>query len=193
MSGEQVAVDAVQLFPIALVVEVRFHSARDDSHLPDLLGVGLLVAGRESALNFGEPLGEQVTVTMDAARVVRKGHSTVELALPRPVDFRDVAKQLGVGIVAAQPGFFREVPHSARGQVAVCAVDHNALPVGVVRGLNPECGGVRVRMTGLGTECVGRSVGHGLVAGESGHQPQQQAASQQPACSSSCHRFLSHG
>ena len=48
-------VDAVQPFPIALVVEVRFHSARDDSHLPDLLGVGLLVAGGRVPSTFESP------------------------------------------------------------------------------------------------------------------------------------------
>ena len=90
--GEQVAVDAVHLFPIALVVEVRFHSARDDSHIPDLLGVGLLIAGRQSTFDFGESLGEQVAVTMDATRVVGEGHGAVKLALPRPVDLGDVEK-----------------------------------------------------------------------------------------------------
>src|SRR5208282_6415215 len=99
MSGEQVAVDAMQRFPMALVVQVPFHPARDDSHLQNLPGVGFLNRGRKSVLHFGEPLSEEVTVTTNAARVISKRDRAVELALPHPVDLGDVAKQLGVDVV----------------------------------------------------------------------------------------------
>jgi len=132
--------------PIALVVEVCFHSARDNLHLTDLVGIGFLIPGRQLALNVGEPRGEQVTVTPDAARVVREGDRAVEFAFSCPVDLGNVAEHLSVGIVGAQPGLFREVFDSAWGQMAVCAVNHNAVPVGIVRGLNPESRRVRVRM-----------------------------------------------
>ena len=154
MSGEQVARDAVQPFPIPLEIEMCFHPARDDSHLTDLRRVRFLLAGRQRARHFGKPLGEQVIVAMDARLVICKRHGAVELAFPRPVDFADVAKELGVGVARPQPGFFRQILQPARGQVAICAVGHNALPVGIVRGLNPELLGVRVRMARLIAECV---------------------------------------
>ena len=192
MSGEQVAVYAVQPFPIALVVEVCFHSARDNLHLTDLVGIGFLIPGRQLALNVGEPRGEQVTVTPDAARVVREGDRAVEFAFSCPVDLGNVAEHLSVGIVGAQPGLFREVFDSAWGQMAVCAVNHNAVPVGIVRGLNPESRRVRVRMASLIAEGIRRGVVHALMPGESGHETNQQAASQQPARPSSGPWFLSH-
>src|SRR5271157_2317957 len=49
-----------------------------------------------------------------------------------------------------------------------------------------------MRMASLLTECVRRGEVHGLPSCESGHEPKQQAASQQPAFSSSYYRFLSH-
>ena len=115
MSGEQVARDAVQPFPIPLEIEMCFHPARDDSHLTDLRRVRFLLAGRQRARHFGKPLGEQVIVAMDARLVICKRHGAVELAFPCPVDFADVAKELGVRVARPQPGFFRQILQPARG------------------------------------------------------------------------------
>jgi hypothetical protein len=93
--------------------------------------------------------------------------------------------------VRAQPRFFREIVHPARGQVTLGAVDHHAVSVRVVRGLNPVVGSVRVRMASLIAERVRRGVFHGLVSCEGDQESEEQAASQQPNDGSSGHGFLS--
>ena len=77
---------------------MRFHPARDDPHLTDLLLVRFLFPGRQHAFHFGEPLGEQVIVAMNARVVVCKRHGAIKLPFPRPVDLADVAKELRVRV-----------------------------------------------------------------------------------------------